>query len=340
MKESDIRPQALFNRYLELSRKDIDRFFADHSSFLEVPCPACASDRHEFGLEKFGFRYATCLGCGSLYLSPRPTPEMINVYYQESEAVKFWETHFFKETAEARREKMFKPRAQLVAEWTNRVGMGHSAIFVDVGSGYGIFLEEVANLGRFAQVVGIEPAPNLATICREKGFTVIEKPMENVQAEEIPASFATAFEVLEHLYDPSAFLVGVRRMLKPGGLFLFTTLTVTGFDIQVLWEHSKSVYPPHHMNLLSVLGMEQLMRRVGFELEELTTPGKLDVDIVRNIVNENPSVPLQRFVRQLIFEVSDDVREAFQQFLQAHCLSSHIRVIARAPQTLGQKVTG
>lgn len=340
MKESDIRPQALFNRYLELARQDIDRFFADQSDFVEVSCPACGSRRREFGLEKFGFRYMTCLDCGSLYLSPRPPPEMINAYYRESEAVKFWGTHFFKETAEARRERIFKPRAQLVAEWADRVGMGHSAVFVDVGSGYGIFLEEVARLGRFAQVVGIEPAPNLAAVCREKGFTIIEKPVENVHIGEVQASFATAFEVLEHVYDPTAFLLGVRRVLRPGGVFLFTTLTVTGFDIQVLWEHSKSVYPPHHINLLSVSGMEQLVRRVGFELVELATPGQLDVDIVRNIVGENASIPLNRFVKQIIFEVSDDVREAFQQFLQAHRLSSHVRVLARTPQTLGQGFTG
>jgi len=139
MKESEIRPQALFNRYLELSRQDIARFFADQSNFVEVPCPACVSQRNEFGLEKFGFRYVTCLDCGSLYLSPRPTPEMINAYSWESEAVKFWGTHFFKEPAEARREKMFKPRAQLVAEWADRVGIEHSALFVDIGSGYEIF---------------------------------------------------------------------------------------------------------------------------------------------------------------------------------------------------------
>lgn len=333
MKESDIRPQALFDRYLELSRQDIDRFFSGHSSLHEVPCPACASEHHEFGLEKLGFRYVTCCDCGSLYASPRPTPEVINTYYRESEAVKFWGTHFFKETAEARRAKMFKPRAQLVGKWADRIGMRQPAIFVDVGSGYGIFLEEVARLGRFAEVVGIEPAPNLADVCREKGFTIIEKPVEDVEIGEVQASFMTAFEVLEHVHNPVGFLRGVQRVLQPDGLLLLTTLTVTGFDIQVLWEHSKSVYPPHHINLLSVSGIEQLVRRVGFELVELTTPGQLDIDIVRNTVNENPSITLGRFIRQLVFEVSDDVREAFQQFLQAHRLSSHIRVIARVPET-------
>lgn len=239
--------------------------------------------------------------------------------------------YFFKKATEARREKMFKPRAELVAKWANQIDLEHSATFVDVGPGYGIFLEEVSKLERFGQVTGIEPAPNLAALCRDKGFTIVEKPVEEINLGEIQASFATAFEVLEHVYDPLIFLQSVRHALRPGGLLLFTTLTVTGFDIQVLWEHSKSVYPPHHINLLSVLGMEELVRRAGFELMELTTPSKLDVDIVRNIVKENPSILLPRFIQQMVFEGSDEVRQRFQQFLQANRLSSHICVIARVP---------
>ena len=69
MKESDIRPQELFNRCLELSRRDIIRFFADRSQFVEVACLACTNEGYEFGPEKFGFRYMTCLDCGSLCLA-------------------------------------------------------------------------------------------------------------------------------------------------------------------------------------------------------------------------------------------------------------------------------
>ena len=330
MRESEIRPQDLFNRYLELSRQDIGRFFSETSQFVDVPCPACLSERREPGMEKLGFTYMTCLECGSLYASPRPTVAMFNDYYQEAESVKFWGTDFFKATAEARREQMFKPRAQLVEEWAIRAGMGSADIFADVGSGYGIFLEEVSKLDRFGKVMGVEPAPNLAAICREKGFNIAEKLVEEVQEGEVNASFASAFEVIEHPFNPADFLQGVRRLLKPGGMFLFTTLTISGFDMQVLWEHSKSIYPPHHINLMSVSGIEKLVERSRFEIAELSTPGQLDVDIVRNIVNENPDIHLPRFARQLAYYVADDVREAFQQFLQSQRLSSHIRVIARA----------
>src|SRR5437764_969076 len=84
----------------------------------------------------------------SISRSPRPSSEQLDSYYRNSEAAKFWSTHFFKETAEVRREKMFRPRAALVKELLQIYQPLNAGTFVDVGSGYGIFLEEVRLLDR------------------------------------------------------------------------------------------------------------------------------------------------------------------------------------------------
>ena len=271
-----------------------------------------------------------CSQCGSLYLSPRPTIEMYEHYYQGAESVKFWSSHFFKETAEARRQKIFKPRARLVAEWLKKIEAASKGnrLFVDIGSGYAIFLQEVKHLGVFAKILGIEPEANLAKVGRDLGFTIIEKKLEAIGDGEIGADFATAFEVLEHVFSPQDFLSAARRILKPRGILMFTTLTVSGFDIQVLWEHSKSIYPPHHINLLSTQGMRELVKRSWLKLVDLSTPGELDVDIVRNIKRENPEIQLPRFIASII-NAPNDVRSQFQNFLKANALSSHIRVIGK-----------
>jgi hypothetical protein len=36
MKESEIRPQKLFNQYLQLAKKDNEIFFSDHSRFISL----------------------------------------------------------------------------------------------------------------------------------------------------------------------------------------------------------------------------------------------------------------------------------------------------------------
>jgi SAM-dependent methyltransferase len=253
---------------------------------------------------------------------------MYELYYQGAESVKFWSTHFFKETAEARRQKIFKPRARLVAEWIKKIETPSKGneLFLDIGSGYAIFLQEVKRLGLFAKIMGIEPEANLAQIGRDQGFTILEKKLEEIDDGEIGADFATAFEVLEHVFSPQDFLSAARRILRPGGILMFTTLTVSGFDIQVLWGNSKSIYPPHHINLLSTQGMRDLVARSGLQLVDLSTPGELDVDIVLNIQRENPEIQLPRFIASII-NAPDDVRTHFQNFLKAHELSSHIRVI-------------
>jgi hypothetical protein len=53
MKESEIRPQKLFNQYLELAKKDNEIFFSDHSRFTEIPCPSCGNEKQMPGLKKF-----------------------------------------------------------------------------------------------------------------------------------------------------------------------------------------------------------------------------------------------------------------------------------------------
>jgi 2-polyprenyl-3-methyl-5-hydroxy-6-metoxy-1,4-benzoquinol methylase len=330
MKESEIRPQKLFNQYLKLAEKDNEIFFSDHSRFIKIPCPSCGSEKQMPGIKKFGFTYVQCTDCASLYLSPRPPAEMYDLYYREAESVKFWSTHFYKETAEARREKIYRPRAEIVAELINQHGFDSTdnSIFADIGAGYGIFLEEIEKLSMFDRIIGIEPSPEMAQVCRERGFDVIQKYVGGKEDINVDASFATAFEVLEHVLDPLAFLSSAKQMLRRGGLLMFTTLTVSGFDIQILWEKSKSVYPPHHINLLSIGGFRRLIERSGLNLVHLCTPGELDVDIVRNICFENPDIDIPRFAASII-NASETVRNNFQSFLKNNNFSSHVRIIAK-----------
>lgn len=331
MKEEEIRPVALFNRYLEAAREDIGTFFSDQGKFVSIDCPACGCRDQEWAFDKLGFQYQTCLDCGSLFLSPRPRPEAFDHYFKEGKSVKFWSTDFYRETAEARREKIFRPRAELVKEIMDMEPPTRREVFVDVGSGYGIFLEEVHRQEIFQKVIGIERAPNMASVCREKQFQVIEKSVEDVLPNQVQANLATSFEVLEHVFSPVDFLRSLRNILADNGIVLFTTLTISGFDLQVLWDRSKSIYPPHHINLISVEGMHRLVESAGFEVMEISTPGNLDVDIVINAVKEDPSIEIPRFARYLIQQRDERTHQEFQALLQRNRLSSHIRCIARKP---------
>lgn len=329
MNELEIRPQKLFDEYLKISREDIKRFFSQHKLFVEVPCPACKSNLTHFAFEKHTFSYRTCEECLSLFVSPRPTKEMIENYYKTSVSSKFWAERFFPETAEARRQKIFRPRAQLISELISRFKVPEPISLVDVGAGFGIFLEEIKETGNFFEILAIEPSTDLANCCRNKGFRVIEKSVENIADNELLVSVACSFEVLEHLFDPEKFINSMQKLLRPGGLMVFTTLTISGLDLQVLWSHSNSISPPHHINFLSVEGLRKLLARCELEEIEICTPGQLDVDILRNTMQEMPDLKVPRFIEYVIKKRGQDTFNQLQAFLQANNLSSHARVIAR-----------
>lgn len=329
MKEYEIRPKEIFDEYLKISKHDSDRFFSDHRAFVEMPCPACKSNDTHFSFKKNSFSYRICNDCATLFVSPRPTEAMINNYYRKSASSKFWAERFFPETAEARRIKIFRPRAQLVSKLISNLKMQKPIVLADVGSGFGIFLQEAQTTGTFDEVVGIEPSVDLARCCREKEFRVIEKPIEKIRGNELQASVVCSFEVLEHLFDPEKFIKGMKRILKPCGIMIFTTLSISGLDLQVLWKNSKSISPPHHLNFLSVEGLKEIIKRCGLEEIDICTPGKLDLDIIRNTMQEMPKLPVPRFIEYVIKQRGQKTLEQFQEFLQANNLSSHARVVAR-----------
>jgi SAM-dependent methyltransferase len=137
------------------------------------------------------------------------------------------------------------------------------------------------------------------------------------------------FEVLEHVYDPVAFVKSLIRLARPGGMVFVSTLSVDGFDLQTLWNKSVQISPPHHINFLSVARFEKLLR-AGLMDVSVITPGKLDVDIVRNALRLHPDLLHgQRFIQQLIGDHAKAV--AFQDFLAANSLSSHAWVSGRVP---------
>ncbi|MBF0465910.1 MAG: class I SAM-dependent methyltransferase [Nitrospirae bacterium] len=324
MKEEEIRSQDALKQYLTLVEADVKDFF-DFASFIFIPCPACSSwdFHHEF--DKLGFNYVSCQRCHTLYVNPRPTFQTLRGFYSQAPSTTFWVNYFFKPVAEKRREKIFKPRAEYVAE---RLGRIQKWAIGDIGAGFGLFIEELRRLLPENDYYAIEPSIDMAEICRNKGVEVKCSCLEDVDAMEGTFHLLTSYELIEHLFDPVAFLNDVHRLLKPDGFFLFTTLNAKGFDIQMLWEKSKALSPPHHLNFLNPFSIRLLLDNLGFKDIEVTTPGKLDWDIVEGMIR-NEKIDVGRFWQQLAYERSDTSKAEFQNWISRNDLSSHMMVLTR-----------
>jgi SAM-dependent methyltransferase len=330
MKEKEIRPKELLKRYLELIALDAKRCFGNEMR-TEIPCVACGSGDVSHAFLKNGFDYSSCRQCETLYQTPRPSMASFEAFYRNSESSEYWAETFFPAVAEARREKIFRPRVERLSELAVTIGCSVERI-IDVGAGYGILLDEWRKRFPNAKLIAIEPSGHLAEECRAKGFEVVENIVEEVVGYDGFADLLVCFEFLEHVYEPLSFIKKLGRLVRPGGMVFVSTLCIDGFDLQMLWENSDQISPPHHLNFLSVKGLHQLFERAGLVNISVTTPGRLDVDIVRNACQKHPAILNgHRFLSRVI---SDELLASeFQRFLSDNCLSSHAWVSGIMPNT-------
>ena len=324
MKEEDIRPQAIFDEYLRLASLDGTKYFSDAIS-SNIACPACGREGR-FIFQKHGFSYEECPDCQTIFVTPRPAVEAFFDYYQHSDSARFFATTFYKATANARREHLWKPKVLEVNSILARYQLQGSEI-VDIGGGYGIFAEEYQSLnGR--PVTIIEPGPDLADICRQKGFVVLQHFLEEVQRNQLssaPKAFVS-FELFEHLHDPARFIKHLRTLMNKGDLFIFTTLSGTGVDIRALWNESNSI-SLQHLNFFNPHSMRIFLDRLGMRPLEIRTPGKLDLDILAN----NSAKIKDNFWRAFIAQSTEQERELWQAFLSQQGCSSHMWVVCQCP---------
>lgn len=137
----------------------------------------------------------------------------------------------------------------------------------------------------------------------------------------------TAFELLEHVYDPDAFVRAAAHVVKPGGRCFFTTLNGGGFDIQVPWQRSQSVSPPHHLNFFTPHATRLLLERGGLQVESITTPGRLDWDIVERAVGEGTCT--DRLWSLIARDATEAAKEELQDWIARHGFSSHMWMLGR-----------
>ncbi len=102
---------------------------------------------------------------------------------------------------------------------------------LDVGCGAGLFAEPLARIG--ADVVGVDPAPAAIEAARrhaeETGARLAYRAatVEELAAEPSRFDVVSAMEVIEHAADPKAFVATAASLVRPGGLFLASTLNRT-----------------------------------------------------------------------------------------------------------------
>jgi len=317
-REVEIRPEDEFNRYLELIQIDIINIFGDNAGNYMYTCPACENENSIFKFSKNGFVYRECLKCATVYMTPRPSIAMLHNFFKNSEGLKYWNSKIVKEVS-SRKIHVFGPRIRWINE-SLEFGNESSRIYCDFYSKYSPFIEKMAQIKEFTKKVSYKPVDEIIDELKKNDFIITEK------FDEEKYSVITAFEVFDRFFNPREVLRMIKNNLEPGGLLFISTTSASGLDFQFLGEKSKALIPPIHLNIFSVEGIILLLNSFNFEILEMSTPGFLDLPTLEKHQHE---IILPKFLRDIINNRNENIKESFQEFLQRARLSSHMRILAK-----------
>lgn len=162
------------------------------------------------------------------------------------------------------------------------------ATILDVGCGMGTFVYAAKSQGY--AVRGMDISRPVIRFLKTHHIPAVSR-MSAVKGGSVDA--VVSFDVIEHIADPHAFLSGIYRVLKPGGICMISTPNAAGLSAKVL-GYGWWVFGPHdHIRMYSVPTLIRLFamhgfRIVGFRTDTLTPwaypPDSLTHRLVNKIV--------------------------------------------------------
>jgi len=325
-----MRPREKHNMALSLREKCGKEFFQKHNTeFIDVVCPACGLEGKN-SFNKNGFHHKTCKNCSTIWCSPRPTELLLNDYYSSSEATKYW-TSLLVQTDNDRKILQYAPRVQLLVDILKNDLEFNPSFAVDLGAGSGAFALALSKTKYFKNILAVDFDEDCCDVCRNSGLETKKGSIEVL--DHNTASLITINDMLEHLFEPKAFLIQCYEALEPNGYLSIACPNGEGFDFKIMKENTVSITPPEHLNYFNPYSITLLLESIGFKVSSLETPGILDVQIVERAfklgqiqLNEN------EYIRSLISNNDNSVLMSLQEFLRLNKFSSHMVAVAKKIQ--------
>jgi 2-polyprenyl-3-methyl-5-hydroxy-6-metoxy-1,4-benzoquinol methylase len=202
-----------------------------------------------------------CRDCGLARSRPPVALEDIEDLYREVEDPEYF-------ASELERRSAF--RAAL-ARLENIDPRGPRGKLLEIGSSVGLFLDEARRAGWDA--FGIEPSRWAAESARARGLSVFNGTLEEFVLDGGLFDVVVSWDVWEHLEDPVAAMRRAYELLRPGGLFVFTTVNLGGLGRR-LFRGRWPWFMRMHLHYFTRESLTRLVRSSGFELLSTSTEAK------------------------------------------------------------------
>lgn len=208
----------------------------------------------------FPLEVCVCENCGHYQLNQSIDPERL-----------FRNYYFVAGTSPVNVEHFHKYAIDMVEKFHLKPG----SRILDVASNDGVLLQHFKDLGM--EVLGIDPAENIAKIANEKGIPTISEFFSNEYADKMliehgTFDLITANNVFAHVPDMIGFTEGVRKLLKPNGVFTFEVSYFTDVCNKTLFDTIYHEHSSYH-TITPLISFFQFHKMKLFNVEPISNHG-------------------------------------------------------------------
>lgn len=228
-----------------------------------VPCPLCGGTRGDLWTEHNGYRCITCADCGLIYVNPRPIAEKIDAAvkmgHHPDEIVPF-------EVVGRRVPAKVRANQRVLRKmFPDVIQRGTPFSWLDVGAGFGEFVEAVAGLAPPGSVVeGIEPMRPKADFAQSRGLPVRAAFLNELSRRY---DFVSLIDVFSHVPDFKSFLAELKAVLNHHGELFIKTGNAADIGPRSRFPGPMTV--PDELVFAGQSQMRSFLEGAGFKIVEI-----------------------------------------------------------------------
>lgn len=214
-------------------------------------------------------------------------------------------------------------------------------LIVDIGSNDGLLLGHFRSLN--AQILGIEPASNIAGLAKERGIPTINSFFNATLAKQLiktygKAKIITATNVLAHVHNIKDFINGVEIFLDEDGVFI----AEFPYLADLIQKNEFDTIYHEHLSYFSLKPLVYLFSNPGLNLFDVETTSVHGGSIVIYASKKEKQVGISLknlLAREEEFKLHD--KSTYSDFFKRiSSLASKLREHICAQKSMGRKIIG
>lgn len=160
-----------------------------------------------------------------------------------------------------KRKLTLKPILKIIR---NIVKNNQSFSLLEIGPGAGFLLTFLEAEYPNSHLMGVEYDQRLVPIIQNKvkKAKIIQGNAEEFNLENQTFDLIVSLQVIEHLYHPELMIAAVKKHLKPGGTFIFTTPNPEGLGAKIMKDKWHG-YRDDHVSLKGVNEWKDAVEKCG-----------------------------------------------------------------------------